>query len=112
MMLPSGRLLDAYGAHRLATIGAAFWSVAQMLTGAASGFGTMLLAGLGLGAGEAPTFPGLSRRAGLGSVELTRPWRSAASRLARCLARLECAAGGVAGFCLDPGDRSATRRAK
>jgi MFS family permease len=61
MMLPSGRLVDAYGAHRLATIGAAFWSVAQMLTGAASGFGTMLLAGLGLGAGEAPTFPGSYR---------------------------------------------------
>jgi MFS family permease len=57
MMLPSGRLVDSLGAHRMAAIGAALLSVAQMLTGAATGFGTMLLARLGLGAGEAPTFP-------------------------------------------------------
>jgi len=57
MMLPSGRLVDSFGAHRLAAFGAVFWSVAQMLTGAATGFGTMILARLGLGAGEAPTFP-------------------------------------------------------
>jgi MFS family permease len=57
MMLPSGRLVDSLGAHRMAAIGAAFWSVAQMLTGAATGFGSMILARLGLGAGEAPTFP-------------------------------------------------------
>jgi MFS family permease len=57
MMLPSGRLVDVYGAHRLAAFGAAFWSVAQMLTGATTGFATMILARLGLGAGEAPTFP-------------------------------------------------------
>jgi MFS family permease len=57
MMLPSGRLVDSLGAHRMAAIGAAFWSVAQMLTGAATGFGTIILARLGLGAGESPTFP-------------------------------------------------------
>jgi MFS family permease len=57
MMLPSGRLVDSLGAPRVAAIGAAFWSVAQMLTGATTGFGTMILARLGLGAGEAPTFP-------------------------------------------------------
>jgi len=57
MMLPSGGLVDRLGAHRVAAIGAAFWSVAQMLTGAATGFVTMLLARLGMGAGEAPTFP-------------------------------------------------------
>jgi MFS family permease len=57
MMLPSGRAVDTLGAHRLAAIGAAFWSVAQMLSGAATGFGTMILARLALGAGEAPTFP-------------------------------------------------------
>ena len=57
MMLPSGGLVDRLGAHRMAAIGAAFWSVAQMLTGAAAGFATMLLARLGMGAGEAPTFP-------------------------------------------------------
>ncbi len=57
MMLPSGRLVDSLGAHRMAAIGAAVWSVAQMLSGAATGFGSMLLTRLGLGAGEAPTFP-------------------------------------------------------
>ena len=57
MMLPSGRLVDSLGAHRVAAIGAAFWSVAQMLTGATTGFATMIVARLGLGAGEAPTFP-------------------------------------------------------
>jgi ACS family glucarate transporter-like MFS transporter len=57
MMLPSGKLVDSLGAHRLAAIGAAFWSVAQMLSGAATGMVTLLLARLGLGVGEAPTFP-------------------------------------------------------
>jgi MFS family permease len=57
MMLPSGRAVDSLGAHRIAAIGATFWSFAQMLSGAATGFGTIILARLGLGAGEAPTFP-------------------------------------------------------
>jgi MFS family permease len=57
MMLPSGHLVDRLGSHRVAAIGAAFWSIAQMLSGAAMGFGTLLLTRLGLGAGEAPTFP-------------------------------------------------------
>jgi len=57
MMLPGGRLVDSLGAHRLAAIGAAFWSLSQMLSGAATGFTTLLLTRLGLGAGEAPTFP-------------------------------------------------------
>jgi len=57
MMLPSGRLVDSLGAHRMATIGATVWSIAQMLSGTATGFVTMLLTRLGLGAGEAPTFP-------------------------------------------------------
>jgi ACS family glucarate transporter-like MFS transporter len=57
MMLPSGRLVDSLGAHRMAAIGAAFWSIAQMLSGAATGFATLLLTRLGLGVGEAPTFP-------------------------------------------------------
>ena len=57
MMLPGGRLVDSLGPHRLAAIGAAIWSVSQMLSGAATGFATLLLTRLGLGAGEAPTFP-------------------------------------------------------
>jgi MFS family permease len=56
MMLPSRRLVDGFGVHRLAAFGGAFWSLAQMLTGAATGFGSLILARLGLGAGETPTF--------------------------------------------------------
>ena len=72
MMLPSGHLVDKYGAHRLAALGAGFWSVAQMLTAATTGFGTIILARLGLGAGEAPTFP-VSYRA-------VRDWAPAGER--------------------------------
>jgi MFS family permease len=57
MMLPSGHLVDRLGAHRMAAIGATIWSIAQMLSGVTTGFVTMLLTRLGLGAGEAPTFP-------------------------------------------------------
>jgi len=57
MMLPGGKLVDTLGAHRVAAYAAAVWSVAQMLSGAAIGYTSLLLTRLGLGAGEAPTFP-------------------------------------------------------
>jgi ACS family glucarate transporter-like MFS transporter len=57
MMLPGGKMVDSLGVHRMAAIGAAFWSVAQMLSGAAVGYWTLLATRLGLGVGEAPTFP-------------------------------------------------------
>ncbi|HJU19367.1 MAG TPA: MFS transporter [Stellaceae bacterium] len=57
MMLPGGRLIDRWGAHVVATIATAIWSVAQMATGIAGGFATMLLTRLGLGTGEAPFAP-------------------------------------------------------
>lgn len=57
MMLPSGRLVDSLGAHRMAAIGATVWSIAQILSGTATGFVSMLITRLGLGVGEAPTFP-------------------------------------------------------
>ncbi len=57
MMLPGGRMIDGLGAHRVAAICATIWSVAQVLTGAATGFVSMLLTRLGLGVGEAPVSP-------------------------------------------------------
>src|SRR5579884_971232 len=51
-MLPGGRLIDRWGSHRVATLATAVWSLAQMATGVAGGFATMLLARLGLGTGE------------------------------------------------------------
>jgi len=57
MLLPSGRLVDDLGVHRMAAIAVTVWSVAQALSGAAVGFATLLLARLGLGVGEAPLTP-------------------------------------------------------
>ncbi len=57
MMLPGGRLIDGWGTHIVASVAAAVWSAAQMLTGAAGSFAVMLLTRLGLGVGEAPFAP-------------------------------------------------------
>jgi ACS family glucarate transporter-like MFS transporter len=57
MMLPGGRLIDRWGAHVMASVATAVWSAAQMATGLASSFATMLLTRLGLGVGEAPFAP-------------------------------------------------------
>ena len=57
MMLPGGRLIDRWGTHIVATVAAAVWSAAQMLTGAAGSFAVMLGTRLGLGVGEAPFAP-------------------------------------------------------
>jgi ACS family glucarate transporter-like MFS transporter len=57
VMLPGGTLIDAIGVHRVAAIAATIWSLAQIGTGLAGGFATMLLARLGLGVGEAPVSP-------------------------------------------------------
>ncbi len=56
-MLFGGRMIDSLGAHRVAAICATIWSVAQILTGVAAGFASMLLTRLGLGVGEAPVSP-------------------------------------------------------
>ncbi|HUC10896.1 MAG TPA: MFS transporter [Stellaceae bacterium] len=57
MMLPGGRLIDRWGTHTVASVAAAVWSLAQMLTGAAGNFAVMLATRLGLGVGEAPFAP-------------------------------------------------------
>src|SRR5580692_6754483 len=49
MMLPGGRLIDRWGAHVVAGVATAVWSLAQMTTGAAVGIVSMLLTRLGLG---------------------------------------------------------------
>ncbi|HUB49570.1 MAG TPA: MFS transporter [Acetobacteraceae bacterium] len=57
VMLPGGKLIDAIGMHRVAAICATIWSLAQIGTGMAGGFVTMLITRLGLGVGEAPVSP-------------------------------------------------------
>src|SRR5271156_3234631 len=49
MMLPGGWLIDRWGAHVVAGVATAVWSVAQMATGATMGVVTMLVTRLGLG---------------------------------------------------------------
>src|ERR1700730_10910984 len=56
-LIPIGALLDRYGARRVSAIGVALWSATAMMTGAVTNFSTMVLARLGLGVGEATTFP-------------------------------------------------------
>jgi ACS family glucarate transporter-like MFS transporter len=57
VMLPGGKLIDGIGMHRVAAIGATIWSIAQIWTGLATGFVSMLIARLFLGVGEAPVSP-------------------------------------------------------
>jgi MFS family permease len=56
-MLPGGKLIDRFGPHVMAGIATAVWSTAQMLTGAATSYLTMILTRLGMGVGEAPFAP-------------------------------------------------------
>jgi sugar phosphate permease len=56
-LIPTGALLDRFGARRVSAIGITLWSAAAMLTGAVTSFTTMFLARLGLGMGEVTTFP-------------------------------------------------------
>ena len=77
MMLPGGRLIDRWGTHVMASVATAVWSAAQMLTGAAGSFGTMLLVRLGLGVGEAPFAP-----ITYGSVRSWSPYRERGTAIA------------------------------
>ena len=45
MMLPGGRLIDRWGAHVVAAVATAVWSIAQMATGMVGSFATMLVRG-------------------------------------------------------------------
>src|ERR1700747_1754766 len=57
MMLPGGRLIDRWGAHVMASVATTIWSAAQMATGAAWSFASLLVTRLGLGVGAAPVAP-------------------------------------------------------
>lgn len=57
LQLPVGVVLDRFGIVVIGRIGALLWSVASLLTAAATGFATFFGARLLLGVGEAPTFP-------------------------------------------------------
>ena len=77
MMLPGGRLIDRWGTHVVASVATAVWSAAQMATGIAGSFATMLVARLGLGVGEAPFAP-----VTYGSVRSWSPYRERGTAIA------------------------------
>ncbi|MGA2989823.1 MAG: MFS transporter [Candidatus Korobacteraceae bacterium] len=56
-LIPSGILLDRFGARLVATVAVSLWSLATVFTGMVTNLTTMILARLGLGIGEATTFP-------------------------------------------------------
>jgi sugar phosphate permease len=56
--IPSGWLLDRWGARLILSAGMMVWSLAQVATGAVSGFASLILTRVGLGVGEAPFLPG------------------------------------------------------
>jgi sugar phosphate permease len=57
LQLPSGWLIDKFGAKRIYSIAVIWWSVATFLTGACNKMGSLIGIRLLLGVGEAPCFP-------------------------------------------------------
>jgi ACS family glucarate transporter-like MFS transporter len=56
-LVPIGWLVDRFGSRRVSAVAVVLWSVMATCTGAVTNLATMILARLGLGAGEASTFP-------------------------------------------------------
>ncbi|MBN3723993.1 MFS transporter [Burkholderia sp. Ac-20379] len=56
-LIPMGYLIDRFGTKRIAAIGVFVWSAATALTGAASSFAGLIVARLGMGAGESSSNP-------------------------------------------------------
>lgn len=69
---PWGQLADRYGTRKINGISITMWSVAGVLTGAVTGFASMLVARLTLGIGEAASFPTCGK--------VVRQWFPAAER--------------------------------
>jgi len=69
-LVPLGVLADAWGTRLTTAASIIVWSASSMLTGAASNFSTLVLTRLGLGIGEAASFP-----TGLRAVREWAPFR-------------------------------------
>jgi sugar phosphate permease len=71
-LAPWGAVVDRFGTRKVNGISAAAWSVAGVLTGAVTGFVSMMVARLTLGAGEGASFPACGK--------VVRQWFPAAER--------------------------------
>lgn len=85
-LIPAGLAIDRWGTRVVTAVCVGVWSVAAMLTGAAGTFTTLIATRLGLGAGEAATYPAGGR--------VVREW---APRSERGLATAILNAGAFAG---------------
>jgi MFS family permease len=56
-LIPMGMLVDRYGSKKVAGWGICIWSIATVLTGMATGIGTLLASRLAMGTGEASSNP-------------------------------------------------------
>ena len=56
-LVPNGWWVDRFGSRRVSAVAVTFWSMMAVCTGAVTNFVTMILARLGLGIGEAASFP-------------------------------------------------------
>jgi len=56
-LIPMGQFVDRFGTRRVAAVGITIWSVATVLTGAASAYGLLLTSRLVMGAGESSSNP-------------------------------------------------------
>ncbi|MGW2327023.1 MFS transporter [Streptomyces sp. NPDC001700] len=59
--LPAGALIDRYGEKKMFALGGLVWSVVTVATGFVRGIGSLLVARLALGAGEAPAYPSCAK---------------------------------------------------
>lgn len=59
--LPAGALIDRYGEKKMFAIGGLIWSLVTVATGFVRGIGSLLVARLALGAGEAPAYPSCAK---------------------------------------------------
>jgi MFS family permease len=71
-LAPWGTLADRFGTRRINGISITMWSIAGVLTGAVTGFASMLVARLTLGTGESASFPTCGK--------VVRQWFPAAER--------------------------------
>lgn len=56
-LLPAGMIVDRWGARMTNASSITIWSIATVLTGAATNFTTLIITRLAMGAGESSTFP-------------------------------------------------------
>lgn len=72
--LPIGVLLDRFGVRRIGRISTLLWSVSSFAAAVTPNLGTLFVARLLLGVGEAPTFPANTKAIGLWYPPKSEVW--------------------------------------